>query len=110
MTEAVLEHIPELRDRIEYVDLGTPLTNDFYLGSRHGEAYGLAHTPARFSMPWLVPSTPLPNLYLAGQDLVTDGVVGGVLSGFLAAGTIDKRVWLMEAGTLIAAALQALTT
>ena len=55
MTEEVLRLLPQLRGRVEYCDLGTPLSSNFYLGTRHGEAYGLAHTPARFAQPWLTP-------------------------------------------------------
>ena len=55
------------------------------------------------------PQTPLPNLYLTGQDIATDGVTGAVLSGLLTAGAIDKRVWLATAGSVVAGALQAIT-
>ena len=66
-------------------------------------------TPARFAQEWLTPQTPLPNLYLTGQDIATDGVTGAVLSGLLTAGAIDKRVWLATAGSVVAGALQAIT-
>ncbi|EOD10786.1 hypothetical protein EMIHUDRAFT_459817 [Emiliania huxleyi CCMP1516] len=110
MTEEVLRLLPQLRGRVEYCDLGTPLSSNFYLGTRHGEAYGLAHTPARFAQPWLTPRTPLPGLYLAGQDVATDGVTGGVISGFMAAGAVDKTVFVAEAATLLAAGVTALAT
>ena len=110
MTEEVLRLLPQLRGRVEYCDLGTPLSSNFYLGTRHGEAYGLAHTPARFAQPWLTPRTPLPGLYLAGQDVATDGVTGGVISGFMAAGAVDKTVFVAEAATLLAVGVTALAT
>jgi len=110
LTDAVLAKLPQLKGRLAYVDLGTPLSNDYYLGTSWGEAYGLSHTPARFAQKWLTPQTPLPNLYLSGQDVATDGVTGGVLSGFLTAGAIDKRVLLANAGGFMAASVQAITT
>jgi len=106
MIDAVLAKLPQLMGRIDYVDLGTPLSNDYYLGTSWGEAYGLSHTPARFSQPWLTPQTPLKNLFLSGQDIATDGVTGGVLSGFLSAAAIDKSVWVAEASGLLAAGMQ----
>jgi len=109
LTEAVLAKLPQLRGRLTYVDLGTPLSNDYYLGTSWGEAYGLSHTPSRFAQYWLTPKTPLPNLYLSGQDIACDGVTGAVLSGLLTAGTIDKCVWLAEGPTLAAAAIQTMT-
>ena len=109
MTDAVLAKLPQLRGHLAYCDLGTPLSNNYYLGTQWGEAYGLSHTPARFAQEWLTPQTPLPNLYLTGQDIATDGVTGAVLSGLLTAGAIDKRVWLATAGSVVAGALQAIT-
>ena len=106
MIDAVLAKLPQLMGRIDYVDLGTPLSNDYYLGTSWGEAYGLSHTPARFSQPWLTPQTPLKNLFLSGQVIATDGVTGGVLSGFLSAAAIDKSVWVAEASGLLAAGMQ----
>lgn len=109
LLEKLREHVPALRGRaLGYVDLGTPLSNNFYLGTKWGEAYGLSHTPARFAQPWLTPSTPLPNLLLTGQDVATDGVTGGVISAFFTAGLVDPMVWVRSAGGLLCAAEQAL--
>ena len=108
LVASVVQQLPQLKGRIEYVDLGTPLSNDYYLGTSWGEAYGLAHTPSRFDQPWLTARTPLPNLFLSGQDIACDGVTGAVMAGFLTAWAIDKRAVLAEAGGLAAAAIQAI--
>ncbi|MEJ2577421.1 MAG: FAD-dependent oxidoreductase, partial [Gammaproteobacteria bacterium] len=39
----------------------------------------------RFAQDWLRPKTEIPGLYLAGQDVVSCGVVGAMVGGLLAA-------------------------
>ena len=76
---------------MEYIDLGTPVTNDFYLGTSRGEVYGLAHSPARFEQSWMRPRTPIPNLYLTGQDVLSAGIAGALTGGFFTAFEISKK-------------------
>ena len=54
-------------------------------GSKRGESWGLAHTPTRYKQTWLRPHTPIKGLFLTGQDLVSVGVMGALVSGFLTA-------------------------
>jgi len=79
--DIVLFLYPELRDKIEFVSVGTPLTNEYYLNSRAGASYGIAHSVSRFAQDFLKPSTPIKNLYLSGQDVASAGVAGGLLGG-----------------------------
>lgn len=55
------------------ISSGTPLTNNFYIGSNAGEIYGLAHTTTRFNgqFEWLLRprQEAIPGLYLSGQDV-----------------------------------------
>lgn len=39
---------PELEDKVDFWELGTPLSTQYYIGSATGESYGLAATPERF--------------------------------------------------------------
>lgn len=52
------------QDHIDYVNIGTPLSNQHYLGAPQGEIYGLDHTRERFSA-WanavLRPKTDIPG-------------------------------------------------
>ena len=41
----LLRYFPELEGKIDFVDFGSALTNDFYLGTHRGAVYGMAHTP-----------------------------------------------------------------
>jgi all-trans-retinol 13,14-reductase len=77
LVEVLLRFYPQLKDRIELVDVSTPLSIEHYLGSDRGGAVGLDHTPERFT-DWeivkrLDPRTDIPGLWLTGQDTVTCG-------------------------------------
>ena len=80
-------HVPGVRARgaVAHTSVGTPLSSAYYLGSPGGASYGIAHTPARFRADWLEPRTPVPGLYLTGQDIATCGVAGAAIGGVLAA-------------------------
>jgi len=78
---------PQLAGKAAHVELSTPVTAAHFAGYGRGELYGLDHTPARFALP-LRPKTPVPGLFLAGADVATAGVAGGLLGGVMAAGAI----------------------
>jgi all-trans-retinol 13,14-reductase len=84
-------HAPALVDKIEVAELSTPLTTRHFMNYTRGEIYGLASTPERFALRCLSPRTPIPNLYLSGQDITTLGIVGAMFGGALAASAILKR-------------------
>ncbi|PIK39335.1 hypothetical protein BSL78_23841 [Apostichopus japonicus] len=49
MWEQVLHIYPQLADKVEYFDSGSPLTNSYYIRADKGEMYGLDHNKERFS-------------------------------------------------------------
>ena len=54
----------------EFIDLGTPVSNKYYLGFQKGEMYGLDHTMQRFlpnAAVQLRAKTDIPGLYLTGK-------------------------------------------
>ena len=65
---------PQLRGKVAHYELSTPLSTRKFANYRHGEIYGVAHTPDRFAQKFLRPHTPVANLYLTGQDIVTAGI------------------------------------
>jgi all-trans-retinol 13,14-reductase len=91
LTERILEvtfaKLPQLRGKIDFAELSTPLTTKHFAGYEKGELYGLDHTPERYRMKMRA-ATELPGLYLAGQDLVSCGVSGAMFGGLLAATAI----------------------
>lgn len=95
MLEIFLKEFPNLRDKIAFADNGTTITNDFYLGTYHGAPCGLAHTPERFKqVEILSPTSPIKNLYLSGQDMLTCGVSAGLMSGFMTSYNISPSLIL----------------
>ncbi|HPI39820.1 MAG TPA: NAD(P)/FAD-dependent oxidoreductase [Pseudobdellovibrionaceae bacterium] len=76
----VEKHIPGFKDIVEFADLGTPLTNEHYENSFHGEIYGIPATPERINAPWISPQTPVKNLFLVGADATVHGIVGALWS------------------------------
>lgn len=87
----VLEIFPNLEGCVEYFDVGTPLSNQYYLGSYSGEVYGVDHHVTRFSldtMSQLRPQTPLQGLFLTGQDVMVCGFSGAMYGGMFCASAI----------------------
>jgi len=83
LLEKLYEKMPHLRGKVDYYELSTPLSTDYFCRYSSGEIYGLDHTPQRFEQDWLKPKTRLPGLYLTGQDIMTCGVVGAMIGGLL---------------------------
>uniref|UniRef100_A0A672NST6 All-trans-retinol 13,14-reductase n=1 Tax=Sinocyclocheilus grahami TaxID=75366 RepID=A0A672NST6_SINGR len=82
--EAVTEIYPKIKDRIEYVDAGTQITNQRYIAAPKGEIYGVDHDIARFNIELnatIRPQTPIKNLFLTGQDVMFCGFAGRVKNG-----------------------------
>ncbi|MBN8612312.1 MAG: NAD(P)/FAD-dependent oxidoreductase [Deltaproteobacteria bacterium] len=87
LLDIALVQRPSLKGHIVHSELSTPLSTRHFTGHPDGEIYGLDHTPARFRLP-LRAQTPVPGLYLAGQDLVSCGVAGALFGGALAAAAV----------------------
>ena len=85
LLEILFEKLPQLRDKIHYTELSTPLSTRHFSNYQGGEIYGLVHTPNRFSQSWLRADTPIRNLFLTGQDIVTCGIGGALTAGALSA-------------------------
>ncbi len=75
------EIIPDLRDRIEVIEVGTPRTMERYSGNPYGAVYGYASTPTGHSIFRPRPDTPVPGLYLASAWTFPGPGFGGTLAG-----------------------------
>lgn len=95
ITDALLkqltEAVPGLADKIDYVELSSPLSTDHFCRPVHGSIYGLEPTPERFSTPWLRPRSPIKGLYFSGSEISTVGVIGAMMGGVLCAVSIEPR-------------------
>ncbi len=88
---SVYAHVPQVEGHIDHLELSTPLTTRDFLGYSQGEIYGIDHSPERFRQKWLRPQTSIKNLYLTGQDIVTDGVAGALMSGVVTTSAILRK-------------------
>lgn len=93
------QHFPQLKGKVTYYELSTPLSTEHFMNYPRGEIYGLAHTPRRYQQEGLKPTTNIHGLTLVGQDALTSGVVGAAMSGAIGAGEIlgaDTKRTLMR--------------
>jgi all-trans-retinol 13,14-reductase len=92
LLDAFRERFPLIAPMIRCHELSTPLSTAAFVNARQGAMYGLETTPRRLLARSLAAKTPVPGLFLAGQDVTTPGVVGAMMGGMLAATAIDPRV------------------
>ena len=89
LEEGLYHYYPQTKGTVDYVDVASPLTFNYYINSLQGEAYGLDNKPSRFSLDdWLRPITHINNLYLTGQDISTLGVTGAMMAGVITAHSV----------------------
>jgi all-trans-retinol 13,14-reductase len=81
MLEHLYDKLPQLRGRIGYWEVSTPLSMQWFCGYGRGELYGLDHDPQRLQQSWLRPRTRVPGLWLTGQDIMSCGVAGAMMGG-----------------------------
>ena len=85
-------YFPDLAKLVVYRELATPLSTVTYTRHRKGAFYGLDVTPERVMCDGLRAKTPIPGLYLAGQDVASPGIPGALMGGLLGAASIDPKV------------------
>ena len=88
LLDTLLNQVPQIRDKIDVVELSTPLSTQHFAGHASGEIYGLEHTVGRFRAKWLRATSPIRGLYFSGVDIATCGVMGAAMGGVLCASAI----------------------
>ena len=83
---------PALAPLVVYRELGTPLATASFTGHEEGAFYGVETTPRRLLSDALSARTPVPGLFLTGQDVMAPGIAGALAGGMLGAAAIDPRV------------------
>lgn len=94
MMEMFERHFPDLAKLVVYRELSTPLSTVSFTGHREGAFYGLDVTPQRVMSDALRARTPIPGLFLTGQDVVSPGIPGALMAGLLSAASIDRKVFM----------------
>jgi all-trans-retinol 13,14-reductase len=92
------QHMPQLEGRLDFGELATPLSTEWFHLYDRGEIYGLDHDSQRFRQAWLHPVTKVKGLYLTGQDVVTAGVGGALMGGVLTTAALlglreSRKLW-----------------
>lgn len=94
MWEQVCRFHPNLEDKVEYFDIGTPLSNQYYIAASRGELYGADHNMERYAPQSIVnlrANTSVRGLFLTGQDILSCGFCGGMFAGLLSASAVLNR-------------------
>ncbi len=84
---------PELAELVVFRELSTPLATAAITGHHQGAFYGLDVTPDRVVSDALRARTPIPGLFLAGQDVACPGIPGALWGGLLSAASVNPKVF-----------------
>ena len=85
LREELERQVPSARGNIDCMELSTPITTRHFMNYGHGEIYGFSSTPQRYALRELGARTPIPGLFLTGQDVASLGVVGALFGGVISA-------------------------
>lgn len=80
--------VPGIRDHVVFQDLGTPLTNQFYVESTQGNLYGTEKSRRQIGPFGQGVRTEIGNLTLCGASTIGHGILGACMSGLAAAAAI----------------------
>jgi len=80
--------VPDIRDHVVQLDLGTPLTNEHYIRSTKGNVYGTAKSFFQTGPFSYNAKTEIRNLYMCGASIMAHGVAGASYSGVKTAALI----------------------
>jgi all-trans-retinol 13,14-reductase len=83
LLQELYKQVPQVKGKVAYYELSTPLSTKHFINYKEGEIYGLEHSPGRFRQQFLNARTPIKNFYLTGQDISTAGIGGALISGVL---------------------------
>lgn len=104
LMDVLYDKLPQLRGKVDYFEVSTPLSTNWFGGYQRGELYGLDHDPQRFQQDWLSPRTRINGLWLTGQDVMSCGIVGAMMGGVLTATAVAG---VRQVGPLLKRAMQA---
>ncbi|WP_448044988.1 hypothetical protein [Bradyrhizobium liaoningense] len=91
LLDELFRHVPAARSALDYVEVSTPLSYETFVKRERGGFMGIESSPQRFRQTWLRATTPIDGLFLSGQDVSTDGVIGALVGGVLASSAVLGR-------------------
>jgi len=88
MVKSIEKVIPGVRNKIVHKELGTPITNDFFINSTNGCVYGTEKNLKQIGPFAFQTKSEIENLYLCGASILSHGVAGASYSGVQTAAII----------------------
>ncbi len=88
MVKTLEKIIPDIRMNIVHKELGTPITNEYYINTTRGSVYGTEKKFTQIGPFAYKAKSEIENLYLCGASIVSHGVAGAGYSGVQTAGEI----------------------
>jgi len=73
--------IPNIREHIVHKELGTPITNEFYVKSTRGNVYGTEKSLRHIGPFAFKAKSEIKQLYMCGASILSHGVAGASYSG-----------------------------
>ncbi|NNE78539.1 MAG: NAD(P)/FAD-dependent oxidoreductase, partial [Pricia sp.] len=81
MLNGLEKAIPGIQNHIVYQELGTPITNEFYVNTTEGNVYGTEKSLKHIGPFAFKSKSEIENLYLCGASILSHGVAGASHSG-----------------------------
>jgi len=81
MLNTIENVIPGISEYIVYKELGTPLTNEYYINATKGSVYGTQKSLNQIGPNAYRAKSEIENLYLCGASILAHGVTGATFSG-----------------------------
>ena len=91
MIKTIEKIIPNIREHIVHKDLGTPITNEYYINATRGSVYGTEKKLTQIGPFAYKAKSEIENLYLCGASISSHGVAGAGYSGVQTAGEILNK-------------------
>ncbi|HID39154.1 MAG TPA: NAD(P)/FAD-dependent oxidoreductase [Calditrichaeota bacterium] len=88
MLKALDKRFPGIRDSVVFKNLGTPLTNEYYINATRGSLYGIAQSRRQVGPGAFPIRSEIEGLYLCGASTLSHGVSGVTVTGLTAAKSI----------------------
>src|SRR5690606_1186549 len=88
MLKTLEKVLPNVREHIIHKELGTPITNEYYVNTTRGSVYGTEKKLSQIGPFAYKAKSEIKNLYLCGASIVSHGVAGAGYSGLQTAGEI----------------------
>jgi all-trans-retinol 13,14-reductase len=82
--------IPGLEGHVTFAEIGTPLTNEFYVASTQGNIYGTEKSRWQVGPFAYTPGTEIRGLKLVGASTLSHGIMGATWSGLIGAASVLK--------------------